>query len=357
MKLFDRYLLSQFFKIFLTLEIASLLLVIVYAVTDFLLAFKVSDTKVVFLYTLYLLPTSFYILSPVVFNLSALVFFRRLLAKNVDLTAQSFTLSPLRLSMPVAIVGFLMGGLFLFMNESLLPTLFKKLWYIEKVFKKKQEVGRIVSQLWFLKKTQTGKYFVYIGNLDVRTGRFTNLFILTVSHRGKIEEVVEGISGRWEGKNIFVNSGKAYDFRRGYFAEELRNLSLKTEIDLSEVGIFAEKITHVRMSALLSLYMKGSLLGLDVNRYLSEVLYRVGMSFLPVVVFLLITERVLRGRNFKKGFLYLFLYLGVGWFVASSPKVLADKANLQPQYALIFYVLLLSYLLKRVYDLHKGFRL
>ena len=357
MNIFDRYISVNYLKIFSAVTAVALGLTVIYSLTDFLLGFRVVSFGVGLSYVLNLIPLGFYILSSLMVNVSLLILFRRIFSRKLDLTAQSFGLSPLRFSLFLIGGVFLLSALFLLLNESFLPSLFKRVWYIEKTYKKKQEVGRIVDRLWFVKETERGKYYVFVESLDVESGRFTGLFMLVTSPGGEVLEVVEGTLGRWKGHVIYVDRGSAYNFREGYFVEELRDFSLGTEVGLEEIGIFAEKMEHVRISSLLTLYIKGSRLGLDTDRYLSEVLYRAGMSFLPFIVFLPLLASLFRFRSLGAGMASFLIHLIAGWLVVISPKLLADKAGLPPHYALIGYTLLLAYLLKGTHDLAKGFRI
>ena len=343
-------------KVFLTVAGVSVILITLYSLTDFLLAFKERSVQIAVRYILNLLPIGFYILSPILINVSLLLFVGRLLSKNIDLTAQSFSLSPLRLSATLILWCASLSAFFLALNENFFPSLFRDLWHLEKTFKKKQEVGFIVERLWFLKETERGRYFVYIGTLDTRNGRFADLFLLRTSAGGKPVEVVEGISGSWREYEIRVDRGSAYNFEEGYSIEELTNFFLGTEISVGEVGVFAQKIEHVRTSSLINLYLKGSRLGFDTNRYLSEILYRAGMSVLSLMIMIPLLRVVLGRRSIKVGAFYFLILLVVGWFVIVSPKVLTEKANLSPLYALGGYAVLLAYVLKGLYDLRKGFR-
>ena len=356
MNLFDRYLLRNYLKTFGAVTFVSLGLIVLYSLTDLFLGFKEASLEIGLRYTLSLVPLGFYVLSSLLVNISLLILFRRLLSRRIDLTVQSFGVSPLRFSSPILWVVLFLSLSFLLLNESFFPSMFKRLWYIEKTYKKKQEVGRLVERLWFVKDTSKGRYYIYIDSLDVVSGRFTGLFMLITDREGKVSEVVEGGSGSWKGNVIYVDSGSAYNFREGYMVSELMNFSLGTEIALSEVSLFAEKIPHVRSSSLIKLYLKGERVGLDANRYLSEVLYRGGMSLLPLMVALPLVSTLFRRRNLRYGMASFLLHLSASWVVAVSPKLLIDKANLPPAYASVGYSLYLFYLLKRVHDLSKGFR-
>ncbi len=356
MNILDRYLSVNYLKVFLSVALASMSLILLYSLTDFLFGFKEKSLEVVVKYVAYLIPVGFYVLSSIVVNISLLILFRRLLSKKIDLTVQSFGISPLRF-LAVLITGILsLSFLFLLLNESFLPSMFKKLWYVEKTFKKKQEIGRLVERFWFVKETSRGKYFVYIGSLDVSKGRFADLFMLKTSSEGKVLEVVEGRSGSWKGNVIKVDKGSAYNFKEGYFVRELSNFSLGVEIGVDEIGLFAEKIEHVKASSLLNLYLKGTKLGLDTDRYLSEILYRGGMSMLPFLVALPLMRQLMKYRSMRVGSVSFVVYLLIGWLLVISPKLLAEKANLTPTYSLLAYGVYLLYLLKGVHDLRKGFR-
>jgi len=357
MNIFDRYISANYLKIFSAVTFVAIGLTVLYSLTDFLLGFRIVNLEVGLSYVLNLIPLGFYLLSSITVNISLLILFRRIFSRKLDLTVQSFGVSPLRFSLYLIAGVFALSSLFLILNESVLPSLFKKVWYIEKTYKKKQEIGRIVERLWFVKETERGRYYVFVESLDVKSGRFTGLFMLVTSPRGEVTEVVEGTSGRWKGNVIYVDRGSAYNFREGYFVERLINFSLGTEVGLAEIGLFAEKMEHVRISSLLTLYIKGSRLGLDTDRYLSEVLYRVGMSFLPFIVFLPLLTNLFRYRRLGAGMISFLVHLIVGWFVVISPKLLADKAGISPQYAFIGYALLIVYLLKGAHNLAKGFRI
>ncbi len=356
MNILDRYISISYLKILLSVSLASMTLIILYSLADFLFAFREKSLEVAVRYTTYLIPVGFYILSSIVVNISLLILFRRILYKKTDLTVQSFGISPLRfLSFPIGGI-LLLSVLLLLLNESFLPRMFREIWYMEKVFKRKQEVGRLVERFWFVKETKRGKYFVYIGSLDVSTGRFTSLFMVKTSPEGKVLEVVEGRSGSWRENVIRVDRGSAYNFEEGYFVRNLSNFSLGVEIGVREIGLFAEKIEHVRASSLLNLYLKGSRLGFDTDRYLSELIHRGGMSLLPFLIALPMMRQVLRRRSLKVGSVSFLVHLIIGWLLAISPKLLADRANLPPAYSLFGYGVYFLYLLKGVYDLRKGFR-
>ncbi len=356
MNIFDRYILVNFLKILATSILVSVVIILLYSLAEFMIAFKVRSLDLGVRYSVYLLPLGIYIMFPLLAGVSVIVLLRRIFSKRIDLTAQSFGLSPLRFSLPVIVAVSLFSVTFLVLNESFIPGLFKKVWYMEKVFKKKQEVGRIVEDLWFVKTTEGKRYYVYVDSLDVITGRFANLFLLVTSLRGDVLGVVESRVGVWSGTKLTVEAGRAYSFVEGTPSGDLKGFVLETGIDLSEVGLFAEKIEHLRTSSLLTLYMKGSRIGFDTDRYMAEILFRGGMSMLGLVVVVPLLRHLFRRRDVRTAFLVLVLNLIVGWVVVISPKVATGKVNLPPQYYLVLIAALGIYVLKGVYDLGKGFR-
>jgi len=106
MNIFDRYISVNYFKIFSAVSATAVGLTVIYSLTDFLLGFRVVSLKVGLSYVLNLIPLGFYILSSLMVNISLLILFRRIFSRKLDLTAQSFGISPLRFSL------FLIGGVF-----------------------------------------------------------------------------------------------------------------------------------------------------------------------------------------------------------------------------------------------------
>ncbi|MDQ7081588.1 MAG: hypothetical protein Q9N34_00210 [Aquificota bacterium] len=135
-----------------------------------------------------------------------------------------------------------------------------------------------------------------------------------------------------------------------------RRFSLDTGIDLKEVGLFAEKIEHLRTSSLITLYSKGGMIGLDTDRYLAEMIFRGGMSFLSLLVVLPLVRHLMKRRDIRTGFIMLLVYLSVGWTAVIFPKIASTKVEIDPPYYTPVPLLLVLYLLKGVYDLRKGFR-
>ncbi len=345
--------LSNFLKITLVVLCVSVALTLLYSLTELVTTFKVKDLSIGIRYCLYLMPLGVYIMFPLITGISVTVLLRRVFSRNLDLIAQSFGLSPLRFSLPVIGTVLLFSVLFLLLNESFIPGLFREVWYIEKVFKKKEEVGSVVEDLWLVRKAGNKRYFVFVDSLDTRTGRFANIFLLITSEEGKVSGVVEGMRGVWSGRVLKVEEGKVYSFdgesKRG-------DLTLDAGIDLREVSLFAEKIEHLRTSSLLTLYRKGGAVGFDTDRYLAEVLFRGGMSFLSFLVVVPLIKHALKRRSVRTSFLVLLLHLVLGWLVVISPKVVSVKVGLPPLFPGLLMLAFFLYVLKGVYDLGKGFR-
>ncbi len=357
MGLFDRYVFLSFLRVFGIITLGAIALITLYGLTDFFITFKKKDMGLAFKYISFLIPLGFYILSPMLLSISLIVVFRRFFSRNVDLTAQSFSLSPLRFSLSLVLFSLLLSFAFLVLNESFLPSLFKGTWYIETKYKRNRgEEGRIIEKLWFVKRTERGSYYIYLDNLETESGRFSGLYMLKVSEEGDVEEVVEGKSGVWRENVIHVDRGSAYNFLEGFFIRNLSDFSMGIEVALKEIGLFAEKIEHVSSSSLITLYTKGAKIGFDTKRYFSELMFRAGMSFFPFMLSLTTLWGLFRSR--RPGFGGLSFLVGVvaGWLVIISPKILADKAGLPPQYALVGYAFVGVFLLKGLYDLGKGFR-
>ncbi len=353
----DRYVFFNFFKIFTVVSFTVITLTVIYSTVEFLFGFKVKDKEIFIDYVLILIPLSFYILSPVILSISLLILFRRIFSKKIDLTCMSFGISPLRFSLTLLIFSFLLSLMFLLLNENFFPKLLKQVWFIEKTYKKKQAVdGSIVKNIWFIKEIKDGKYFTYIGNLDIRTGSFTDIFLLKVSRDNRILEIIEGFWGVWEGNELEIVSGRAFSVERKEISESLNNFKLKVDINVKEVRLFAEKLSHMKISELYLLYSKGSRVGIDTKRYISEILYRINMSFFPFILSFITLYILFRFRNVKAGFSGMFIGLLTVWTFVSMPKLMGEKAGINPFYSLIFTFLILALLLKGIHNLGKGFR-
>ncbi len=354
--LYNRYTFGNILKLFLLISLVVILIALIYAFVDFLLAFKEREPSIAVKYSFFVALAGFYILSPITLSLSILLFLRRLIQKRHDIVFQALGFSPLRIVSIPLILALLLSGFNLLMSNDLYPWLIKNIWLIEKNYKKKQETGTLVRDFWFIKEDKKSKLYVYIGSLDINSGNFSDLFLLKANEEAQILKVLKCDLGIWQGNRIEVIFGTEYDFSTGSFKENLSGDVLEVEVRLEDIHLFAESVEHVPMLSLIHLYSLGNKIGFDVNPYIGEILYRVGISIFPLFLAVPVSYSTLKYRSFKVGLIRFFLHTTLVWFMVSLLDILPSKAGISPLPVLALYLLYALYILRSLYYLGKGFR-
>ncbi|RUM28585.1 MAG: hypothetical protein DSY32_04155, partial [Aquifex sp.] len=284
--LFDRYLLSRFLGIFLNVSLVSVFLVSLYALLDFLIGFKEKKPEVALSYFLNILPLGFYYISFITLSISLIIFLRKVFEKKIELTAESFGISPFRFSLPLLLFSLFLSFTFLLGNEYAFPKLLGNLWFIEKNYKKKQEVKGFIKNFWFVKKEKAFKTYYHVGNLNLSDGSLFNFYALKVERKSlNPAQILKVYSGVWRGKEIFIRNGEVYDFVKEK-REKIFNRFFKLGLSVKEVELFSEKIDFLSLSELFFLAQKSKKVGLNADVYAGEFLYRVMFSLSPVFIFL-----------------------------------------------------------------------
>ena len=353
--LFDRFLLKGFLWIFFSVSAVGVSLVSLYALTDFLVGFKVKEISVALKYFLYLIPLGFYYISPLIISIALFIFLKRVVDRKIDLIVQSFGISPFRFSVPFLIFSLLLSLLFVAGNQFLFPKIAKRLWFIEKTYKKKQRVEGIVRNLWFLKKGKNGlKKYYFIEYLDLASKRFANFFLLSSEGFEPIE-YLKAKRGKWFGTKLFIENGFKYNFTRGE-ATFLNHVSLNMELNVKDLELFAEKINFLSLYDLYRLVQKGEYLGYNPDVYLGEMLFRLNFSSLPFTFSIFITFLVLKTRSVKKSLSVFLIFLPLIWIALLYPKIGTQKANQPLTLTLIPSTIIYLLVLKGIHNLRKGFR-
>ncbi len=356
MRLFSLYSLLGVLRLFLLINAVVISISLMYSVIDFLLSFKVKSFSLALRYGFFVASISFYTLSPLALALSAIIFLRRLVQRKLDLVFYTAGMSPLRFAAVPVILSIALSCVNLALSDSFYPWLVKNVWTIEKSYKKKQEVGVLIRDFWFIKEEEGSALYTYIGSLDVGSGRFSNLFLLQTDGEQEIQKVVRCEIGVWRENRIEVLSGTEYDFLRGRFKEGIHGETIKVPIHIRDVSLFAEKVEHVSMSALVHLYLLGSRVGFDTNPYLGEILYRVGMSLFAFFLMVPVVRSVLGRRSLRAGVMAFLGNSTALWLMVSLLDVLPSKVGVSPKPVVVLYLLYFLYTLKGVHYLHKGFR-
>jgi len=358
MKLLYKYILFYFLKIFLIVNCVVFFITAVYGLADLLLSFQIRSFEIGLKYILLLIPFVFYYLSPLSYTSASLVVLRRLIDKKVDLTAQSFGISHYNLILPLVISVIILSLFHITMNEKVYPTVYKEIKSIEERYKSKKKImKKIARDIWFLKRTGSDRVYVFVKTIEIDTGRFFDLTMIRVSEDDKVKEITEGKYGVWKGTFLKVNDGFRYNFLLSEKNEKLVNKSIEIGFSLREISLLSERIEFLPSSSLLFLFSKGKDIGIDVNQYLGELMYRLGVSIFPLFVFIPVSSTLLLTRNLKKSMFVFFIFVTGGWFIITLSKILPNEAKTSPLYVIIPYTLLILYSLKRLYNLRKGLRI
>ncbi len=357
MRLLHRYILLYFLRIFLIINLVIFIITAIYGLADIFLSFRETSPKVGAKYVLFLIPFVFYYLSPLSYTSAGLIVLKRLADRKVDLTSQSFGISPYNLLSPLVILVIGISAFHLIMNEKVYPSVYKEIKYIEEKYKIKRSVSkRIAQDIWFLKQVGKDRIYVYIQTVEIDSGKFLNMLMIRVSDDDRVKDITEGRYGVWKGTKINIGDGFYYNFIRAGLNEKLNNKVIEIGFDLEEISLLAERIEFLPSSSLILLFSKGREIGIDINQYMGELLYRAGTSLFPFFIFIPVASNFLLSRKMRRSLLLFFIVMVAGWSFITMSKILPSEAKTTPLYVLIPYTLMLLYSLKRLYDLRKGYR-
>ncbi len=355
--LFDKYILKGFLWIFSSVSLVGAFLVSLYALTDFLIGFKVQNIEIGVKYFLYLLPLGFYYVSPLFFSIALFIFLRRLIERKIDLIIQSFRISPLRLASPLILFAVLVSAIFLLGNQFFFPQTAEQLWFIEKTYKKKQRDEGIVRNFWFLKKGEKNYVYYFVEYLDLSSKRFANLFYLNAEKKSyEPVEYLRATRGHWRGKNILVEEGFKYEFNTGNFIL-MKNTTFNIGLDVKDLELFSESVAFLTLYDLYRLIEKGKSWGYNPDIYLGEILFRINFSFLPFILSVIIIFFFLKTRSVKRTLSIFIVLLPIIWIVFILPKIGTQKVNQSAVFTAIPSFIVYLLVLKGIHDLRKGFRL
>lgn len=347
------YNLREFLKVFLLLSLVFSLLLSFYSLVDVLLLYKVSAPHIVpkaILTTVFL---SFFYTAPILNCLALMVYMRRVFKKSYDRLSYSFGLSPLRFFMPVLALSFILSLLQLALSYSFYPKVFKNAYAIEREFKKgKAKEELVLDNLWLSLGEGEKKSYIRIGFANLMDGKVYDVF--SISLEGNyIDGVLYAKEGLWKDRSLTL-----IEAERSYFADGLKE---KKDITLEFISVddaraFGEKLSHLRMDKLISLYSLAGSLGMNRDVYLAELLLRLVVSLSVIALTLPLAYHLLKERSFLKPSIFFLLYIALYILSLNLIKITAQELGRSPLLgALPFFVLvLLSF--RSLYYLGKGFR-
>ncbi|MCS7171623.1 MAG: LptF/LptG family permease [Aquificaceae bacterium] len=350
----DRYILINHIKAFLLILTVIIGIIYAYLMGEVFLLFKDKSQDILISYTINFMLIAFFYMNAFVTGIALLVVFRRILAKKIDLLAQSFGISPLKLYSSVVLFSLFLFSLNLLCSYKLYPESQKNLYRIEREYKKAKEVeSGLVRNLWLTNEENGEVRFYNFELVDISDGRLYRFYMLRVKE-GSIKEVVTAEVGKWDGERIKLRDAKIKNLVTG---EELTGDLDISYLELDRIKPLAEKPEHLPMKDVLMLSLLGDRTGLNHRYYSYEMARRFFSSTLSVFMTLILGWVYLRWRNFNIAIVSLLAVFSLHWFLLNLMRSLAEGTNLNLFFILMLYLPIPLLSLKGLYNLGKGFRL
>lgn len=349
----SKYILLNHIKTFLLFLMVLMGILYVYLVGELLLLFRVKSPELLLTYTLNFLPTAFFYAGAFVNALALLVAFRRLFQKKIDLLLQSFGISPLRFFLWVLLFSLFLSFLNLLGSFQLYPESQRKLFSIEKEYKKaKEKESGIVRNLWLTEEEKGGVNFYNFELVDLSTGKVHGFFLLRV-REGSIRQMVTASAGKWEGRRLEFSHASLKDLTTG---EEKVQEFTTDFLELSQIRPLAEKPEHLSIGDVFILSLLGEKIGINYRQYTYELVKRVFTSLLPLSMSLIVGWVYIRWRQLRLGLFALLLSFSTHWFFINAMRSITENTNLNLFITYLIYAPIPLLTLKALYDLGKGFR-
>ncbi|RMH79910.1 MAG: LptF/LptG family permease [Acidobacteria bacterium] len=347
------YILLSYIKNFLIVLTVFIGVVYAYIFGEVFILFKEKHISIFLEYSLNFFPVIVFYTGAFISSLALLITLRRFVQRKLDLVSQSFGLSPFDFLRNAVLFTAFLSLLNLSMSYSFYPNSQKKLYRMEREYKKaKESESGVVRNLWLTEKKEDTVYFYGFQLVDLSSGKILNPFILMV-RGGSIQMVIEGERGLWKGDVITVKPAQIWDPRLD--KEQVREYSFKF-IDLSQVKPLAEKPEHLHLKDVVLLSLLGKEVGINHRYYWYELIRRVLTSLLPLNLVLLLSWLYLRKKSFLLGILSVISYFSAHWFLLNILRSIVENTDLSLMYSLLLYIPLPLISLKGLYYMSKGIR-
>ncbi|MCX7989640.1 MAG: LptF/LptG family permease [Aquificaceae bacterium] len=347
------YLITNYIKTFLLVLLVLFGIFYLYLLGELFFLFKDKNLSIFLSYTINFLPIAFFYMSAFTAGLALILVFRRLINKKLDLLFQSFGLSPLRLSSYILLFSLFLSLVNLFGSYDLYAKSQKRLYRIEREYKRaKGSESGVVRNLWLKEETGEETRFYSFELVDVSTGRFHGFFLLKV-REGSIRELITAEGGKWRENRIEVRGAGIKNLITG--ETEIKDLEFPY-LELGQIKPLAEKPEHLSMKDALMLGLLGEKMGVNNRYYLYEIVRRVFTSTLPFYLSLTLSWLYLRWRRFNLTVLALPSLFFLHWLLLNLMKSLVENTNLELYLIFLLYLPIPLIALKGLYDLAKGFR-
>ncbi len=324
-----------------------------YLIGEVFAVFKQKSLSILLSYTFNFLPLAFFYISAFVGGLALILFLRRLTQKKIDLLTQSFGISPLSFSFSIIVFSLFLSFINLFGSYEIYPENQRRLYIIEREYKKAKELEKgIIRNLWLLEEKNGEKGFYNFELIDLSTGSVYGFYYLKVAE-GSIRELVVAQRGLWKGENIELREAKIKNLFTG--EESIKDMTIHY-IDLSQIRPLAERPEHLSMKNLFMLSLIGEKIGINQRYYLYEILRRVLTALLPIFITISVSWVCLRWRRFSLSLLALISLFSYHWLSLNLIKSFVENTSTSLTLLSFIYAPLPLLSLKGLYDLGKGFR-
>ena len=324
-----------------------------YLIGEVFTVFKQKSIKIFLSYTFNLLPLVFFYISAFVSGLALILFLRRLIQKKMDLLTQSFGISPLSFSFSIIVFSLFLFLVNLIGSYELYAENQKRLYVIEKEYRKAKELEKgIIRGLWLLEEKNGEKGFYNFELIDLSTGNVYGFYYLKVAE-GSIKELIVAQRGLWRGENIELKEAKIKNLFTG--DELIKDITIHY-VDISQIKPLAERPEHLSMKSLFILSLIGEKIGINQRYYLYEILRRVLTALLPIFITISVSWVCLRWRRLSFSLLGLIVLFSYHWLSLNIIKSFMENTNISLTLLSLIYAPLPTLSLKGLYDLGKGFR-
>lgn len=327
--------------------------VISYTTMDVITAFKEKKLDILVSYMFNMSLLTFLYLLPISLFLSSIILFRRFFSKKLDLIIQGFSVPPLKVVKSILILALFLSAVNTLLSFSFYPSVKRSLFHIEKEFKKRQKVEKLVlNNFWIAVQEDGVKKFVNFKLIELQTGMIYGSFIVEVRDNS-IARLIRSDRGRWENDQVVLENAIVEDFRTS--KREEKNVIIPL-VNINEVEGMSEKIDHLSFDSLLNLYTVAKEIGLNANIYMYEIMNRLTLSLFPLFSTVIVLGYLLKYRDLRIPSVIFIVLVFCLLLVITVQKLMAERFGINPVYSLIFGVFFVGLSLKSLYDLGKGFR-
>ncbi|MCS7261976.1 MAG: LptF/LptG family permease [Aquificaceae bacterium] len=347
------YILVNYAKTFFLLFFVIVGLLYVYLLGELLLLYKRKSAEVFLSYALNFLPVAFFYGGAFVAGLALVALLRSLTQRKIDLLAQSFGISPLKLSSYFLLFSLLLSLVNLYGSYRLYGESQKRLHKIEREHKKVKTDSGLVKNLWLKQQLGSQTLFYNFELVEMSTGRIHGFFLLRVEG-GSIGELITAREGLWQDRLIRLKGATLQDLTSG--EERTQDLTLEY-LSLERIEPLAEKPEHLSLKEAFTLSLLGERFGVKHRHYAYEIFKRATTSVLPALLTLVLSWTYLRWRRANVALLMLVSLFSLHWFLLNLVRSFVEDTDMPLWLAFLFYLPLPAVSSVGLYDLAKGFRI